>query len=48
MRPRRRWEDNIKMDFQEVGKVCGEWMELTQDWDRWRTLVITEKNFGVP
>ena len=30
-RPRRRWEDNIKMDLQEVGRVCGDWMELAQD-----------------
>ena len=34
-RPRRRWEDNIKMDLQEVGKGCGDWMELAQDRDRW-------------
>ena len=33
-RPRRRWEDNIKMDLQEVGKGCGDWMELAQDGDR--------------
>ena len=33
-RPRRRWEDNIKMDLQEVGVSCGDWMELTQDRDR--------------
>jgi len=33
-RPRRRWEDNIKMDLQEVGWGCGEWMELGQDRDR--------------
>ena len=33
-RPRRRWEDNIKMDFQEVGGSCGDWMELAQDRDR--------------
>jgi hypothetical protein len=32
--PRRRWEDNIKMDFQEVGEGLGEWMELAQDRDR--------------
>ena len=38
-RPRRRWEDNIKMDLQEVGGVCGDWMELAQDRDRWRALV---------
>ena len=44
-RPRRRWEDNIKMDLQEVGRGCGDWMELTQDWDRWRALVSTVMNF---
>jgi hypothetical protein len=33
-RPRRRWEDNIKMDLQEVGGGCGDWMELAQDRDR--------------
>jgi len=33
-RPRRRWEDNIKMEFQEVGGGRGEWMELAQDRDR--------------
>ena len=33
-RPRRRWEDNIKMDLQEVGGGCGDWMELVQDRDR--------------
>ena len=38
-RPRRRWEDNIKVDLQKVG--CGgmEWIELAQDRDRWRALV---------
>ena len=45
-RPRRRWEDNIKMDLQEVGG--GDWMELAQDRDRWRTLVNTVMNFRVP
>jgi hypothetical protein len=35
-RPRRRWEDNIKMDLQEVGEGCGDWKELAQDRDRWR------------
>jgi hypothetical protein len=34
-RPRRRWEDNIKMHLQEVGGGCGDWMELAQDRDRW-------------
>jgi hypothetical protein len=47
-RPRRRWEDYIKLDFQEVGVGCGDWLELTQDRDRWRALVITVKNFRVP
>ena len=45
-RPRRRWEDNIKMDFQEVGGGCGDWMELAQDRDRWRALVSGSKNSG--
>ena len=35
-RPRSRWDDNIKMDLQEVGGGCGDWMELAQDRDRWR------------
>ena len=33
-RPRRRWEDNIKMSLQEVGGGCGDWMQLAQDTDR--------------
>jgi hypothetical protein len=37
-RPRRRWEDNIKMDLQEVECGCMDWIELVQDWDRWRGL----------
>ena len=47
-RPRLRWEDNIKMEIQEVGKGGGDWMQLAQDRDRWRTLVSTVMNFGVP
>ena len=47
-RPRRRWEDNIKMDLQEVGRGCGDWMELAQDRDRWRAVVSTVMNFRVP
>ena len=46
-RPRRRWEDNIKTDLQEVGRGCGDWM-LAKDRDRWRALVSTVMNFGVP
>jgi len=47
-RPRRRWEDNIKMDLREVG--CGgmDWIELAQDRDRWRALVKTVMNLRVP
>ena len=33
-RPRRRWEDNIKMDLEEMGRGCGDWMELAHDRDR--------------
>ena len=47
-RPRRRWEDNITMDLQEVVGGCGDWMELAQDKDRWRTLVSTVMNLRVP
>jgi hypothetical protein len=49
--PRRRWENNIKMDLQKDG--CGgggrgDWKELAQDRDRWRALVGTVRNFRVP
>ena len=47
-RPRRRWEDNIKMDLQEEGRVCGDWMELAEDRDGWWALVSTVMNFRVP
>ena len=47
-RPRLRWEDNIKMDLQEVGGGRGDWMELAQDRDRRRALVGTVRNFRVP
>jgi hypothetical protein len=46
-RPKRRWEDNIKMDLQEVGVGCGS-IESAQDRDRWRALVSTVKNLRVP
>ena len=46
-RPRRRWEDNIKIDLQKVGGG-GDWMELAQDRDRWWALVNTVMNFWVP
>ena len=47
-RPRRRWEDNIKMVLQEVVGGCGDWMELAQDRDRLRALVSTVMNLRVP
>ena len=47
-RPRLRWEDNIKMDLQEVGGGFGDWIELAQDRDRWRALVSMVMNFWVP
>jgi len=47
-RTRRRWEDNIKMDIQEVG--CGgmDWIDLAQDRDRWRALVNAVMNIQFP
>ena len=47
-RPRRRWEDNTKMDLEEMGRGCRDWMELAQDTDRWRSLVSRVMNFRVP
>jgi hypothetical protein len=41
-RPRRRWEDNIKMELQEMRGGCVDWMELVQDRDRWWAFVSTE------
>ena len=48
VRPRHRWEDNIKMDLQEVGRGCGDWMKLAQDRERWWALVSTVMNLRVP
>jgi hypothetical protein len=47
-RPRRRREDNIKMDFREAGWVGINWIELAQDRDRWRALVNAVMNLRVP
>ena len=47
-RPRRRWEDNIKTDLQEVGGGHEDWMKLSQDRDRWRALVGMVRDFRVP
>jgi hypothetical protein len=47
-KPRRRWEDYIKMDLQEVGVGRGDWMELAHNRDRWRALVSTVRDFRVP
>ena len=47
-RPKHRWEDNIKMDLQEVGGGRGDWMELAQDRDRWWALVGTVRDFWDP
>jgi hypothetical protein len=47
-RPRRRWEDNIKMDLQEVGWGGMDWIDMAQDRDRWRALVSAVINPRVP
>jgi hypothetical protein len=47
-RPRRRWEDNIKIDLREIGFGYVDWIHLAQDRDRWRALVNTVMNLRVP
>jgi len=47
-RPRRRWDDNIKMDLQEGGCWGVDWIELTQERDRWREFMTAVINFRVP
>jgi len=47
-RPRRRWEDNIKMDISGSGMWGMDWIELAQDRDRWRALVNAVMNLRVP
>jgi hypothetical protein len=47
-RPRRKWEDNIKMDFQEVGFWGMDWVEPPHDRDSWQALVNAVMNLRVP
>jgi hypothetical protein len=47
-RPRRRWEDNIKIDLQEVGWGDMDWIDLAQDRDRWRALVNAVMDLQIP
>jgi hypothetical protein len=47
-RPRRRWEDNNKLDDQEVGCGSMDWIDMAQDRDRWWTLVNASMNIRVP
>ena len=47
-RPRRRWEDNNKMDLQQVGYRGVDWIDLAQDRERWRALVTAVMNLRVP
>jgi len=47
-RTRPRWENNIKMDLQEVGCGVMDWIELAQDRDRWRAIVNAVRNLRVP
>jgi hypothetical protein len=47
-RPRRRWEDNIIMDLQEVGWERMDWIDMAQDRDRWRAVVSAVMNLRVP
>ena len=47
-RPRRKWEDNITMNLQEVGCWGMDWIELAEDRDRWRTLVNGVMNLRIP
>jgi hypothetical protein len=47
-RPRRRWEDNIKMDLRGIGWGGMDWIDLAQDRDQWRALVNTVMNLRVP
>ena len=47
-RAMRRWEDNIKMDFQETRWGDMDWIDMARDWDRWRALLTVVMNLRVP
>jgi hypothetical protein len=47
-RSRRRWVNNVKMDLREIGWDCMDWIDLAQDRDHWRALMITVMNLRVP
>ena len=47
-RPRRRWEDNIRTDLEEIGVNAGNWVDTAQDRNYWRALVIAALNLRVP
>jgi hypothetical protein len=47
-RPRRRWEDNIRMYLREIGWGCMDWTDVSQDRDQWRALVNTAMKLRVP
>jgi hypothetical protein len=47
-RPRRRWEDNIRLDVREIGWGGMDWIDLAWDRDQWRALVSTVMNLWVP
>jgi hypothetical protein len=46
-RPRRGWEDGIRMHLREIGWGSGDWIQLAQDWDRWRVLLNTVMSLRV-
>ena len=47
-RPRRRWEDNIRMDLEEIGISAGNWVDSAQNMNYWRALVNAALNLRVP
>ena len=47
-KPRRRWEDNIRMDLEEIGVNAGNWVDSAQDRNYWRALVNAALNLRVP